>query len=85
MAAIIYFLCALTALGCTVLLLRSYRIRKHRLLLWSGLGFAGLFINNALLVLDRLVLIELDLSNWRLIAAFIALLPLLFGLIWEEE
>lgn len=85
MAALIYLLCALTSLGCAVLLLRSYLRRRHRLLLWSGLCFTGLLINNVLLVLDQLVLQDSDLSGWRLIAAFVALLPLLFGLIWEEE
>lgn len=84
MAALIYLLCALTSLGCAILLLRSYRLRGHKLLLWSGLCFTGLLINNVLLVVDRVVWTTGDLSKWRLIAAFVALLPLLFGLIWEE-
>jgi hypothetical protein len=28
---------------------------------------------------------SVDLSTWRLVAALVALLPLLYGLIWEEE
>lgn len=85
MAAVIYLLCALTAMGCTWLLMRSYVRRRHRLLFWSGLCFAGLSVNNLMLVLDRLVFPGIDLSSWRIVAAFIALLPLLYGLVWGEE
>ncbi|WP_136418966.1 MULTISPECIES: DUF5985 family protein [Oxalobacteraceae] len=85
MAPVIYFLCALTALTCAFLLLRSYLRQRFRLLLWSGLCFAGLAINNMLLVLDRIFLPEIDLSLVRLLSALIALLPLLYGLVWEEE
>lgn len=85
MAELIYLLCALTAFVCAWLLLRSYFSRRHRILFWSGLCFAGLFVNNLILVFDRLVFPESDLSTWRLVAGFAALLPLLYGLIWEEE
>jgi hypothetical protein len=54
-------------------------------LFWSALCFAGLSIGNFLLVIDRLVLPAIDLSTWRLAAGLVALLLLLFGLIWEEE
>ena len=53
MAAIIYFLCAFTAALCACLLLLAYRRGRYRLLLWSGLCFAGLTVNNAILVLDK--------------------------------
>ena len=56
MAQAIYILCALTALACASLLLRSYFKSGHRLLLWSGLCFVGLSVNNLLLTLDRLAL-----------------------------
>lgn len=85
MAALVYILCALTAFACAVLLLRSYARQRHRLLLWSGLCFSGMFLNNLLLVFDRLILTSHDLATWRLIAALAALIPLLYGLIWEEE
>lgn len=86
MAPVIYSLCALTSLLCTWLLLRSFFVNRYRLLLWSGLCFAGLSVNNVLLVIDRLILPSaVDLSTWRLAASLIALLPLLYGLIWEEE
>ena len=50
-----------------------------------SLCFAGLSVNNLLLVLDRIVYAtSMDLSTWRLVAALVALLPLLYGLIWED-
>ena len=86
MAAIIYSLCAVTCLVAFVLLLRGWRATRLRLLFWSALCFAGLSINNILLVLDKLIFpTQVDLSTWRLGTALIAVLLLLFGLIWEEE
>ncbi|WP_420475474.1 DUF5985 family protein [Noviherbaspirillum sp. ST9] len=86
MAPFIYALCALTSMLCSVLLLRGYRRNGYRLLLWSGLCFAGMTINNLLLILDRVVFpTEVDLIPLRLWTALIALLPLLYGLVWEEE
>jgi hypothetical protein len=38
-----------------------------------------------LLVIDKLVLVDVNLQTWRLLAALLAVLLLLFGLIWEEE
>lgn len=85
MASIIYLLCAATALACAVLVLRSYRLTRHRLLFWCGLCFAGMFLSNLLLIIDRLVVPEADLSTVRLCSGFVALLPLLYGLVWEDE
>ena len=65
MGTIIYGLCAITALVCSYLLLQAYRRGRYRLLLWSGLCFVGLTINNLLLVIDKLMLPEVDLSVWR--------------------
>jgi hypothetical protein len=85
MAALIYFLCALTCLAAFVLLLRSWRATRYRLLFWSAMCFAALSVNNILLVVDKLVLPQVDLSTARLVAALAGVLLLLFGLIWEEE
>jgi hypothetical protein len=86
LAATIYLLCALTSALCAFLLLRAYTGSRLRLLFWGGLCFGGLTLNNLLLVLDRVVFSEgVDLRTWRLAAAFVALLPLLYGLIWEEK
>lgn len=85
MAAVIYTLCALTALICTYLLLQAYRRRRYRLLIWSGLCFAGLTANNLLLVVDKIALPLVDLSAWRTALALMAMSILLFGLVWDTE
>jgi hydrogenase/urease accessory protein HupE len=85
MAALIYSLCGLTCLAAFGLLLRSWRATRVRLLFWSALCFAGLTLNNILLVVDKLVLPQVDLSVARLLAALLGVLLLLFGLIWEEQ
>jgi hypothetical protein len=85
MAAAIYALCALTAALCTFLLLQAYARSRYRLLLWSGLCFAGLTLNNLLLVLDKLVLPDIDLSIWRTLTALVSMAVLLYGLIWSSE
>ena len=85
MSALIYSLCALTALLCALLLLRAYRRTRTRLLFWSGLCFAGLTLSNTLLVLDRIVLPLMDLSTARLAAGLVALLLLIYGLVMEED
>lgn len=85
MAPIIYLLCAVAAFLCAFLLLRAYRRGRYRLLLWSGLCFAGLTLNNLILVLDKVVLPGADLSIWRTSVALVAMVVLLYGLIWEAE
>jgi hypothetical protein len=85
MAPAIYTLCALTSLTCLVLLWRSYRATGSRLLFWSALCFLLLTVNNVLLVLDKIVFLQRDLTLGRLTAALLAVILLLFGLIWEED
>lgn len=86
MAAVVYSLCALTCLACFVLLLRGWLASRARLLFWSALCFAGMTLNNVLLVVDKVVFpTQVDLSTWRLAAALAAVLLLLFGLVWEED
>lgn len=85
MAGVIYALCALTALLCAWQLLRAYRRSRNQLLLWGGLCFAGLTMNNLLLVVDRFLVPYVDLTTWRLVLALCSLLVMLYGLIWETE
>jgi len=85
MAATIYTLCMLTSLACAWLLLGSYRRTRHRLLFWSGLCFVVMTFNNLLLLLDNVVFPATDLSAFRLATALLALLLLLYGLIYEKE
>ncbi|MEO7623942.1 MAG: DUF5985 family protein [Gallionella sp.] len=83
MDKIIYMLCTFTSLLCAVMLFRSYLQNKYRLLFWSGLCFVGLSTNNFLLIMDVLIFPATDLSVWRVSTTLVALLLLLFGLIWE--
>jgi hypothetical protein len=85
MSEIIYALCAITSILCSVLLLRGWRASGTRLLLWSGLCFAGLATTNVILVLDQLVWPEVDLLPPRLWISLGALLLMLYGLIFADE
>ena len=85
MSAVIYSLCALTALLCAILLLRAYTRTRTRMLFWSGLCFVGLTASNVLLVLDRVLLPLVDLSTARLGVGLVAVLLLIYGLVMEED
>jgi hypothetical protein len=86
MAAIVYILCALTSLTCSVLLLRGYSQSRVRLLFWSGLCFLGFALNNVLLFVDRVVVgPETNLYVVRSLPALAGLLVLIYGLIWDAE
>lgn len=85
MGGVIYSLCALTALVCAWLLLQAYGRSRYRLLLWSGLCFVGLTANNILVVLDKAVFPGVDLSTVRLVVALIAIVVLVYGLIWNTK
>ena len=78
-------LAVLTSVACTVLLLRAYAANGVRLLLWSGLCFVFLSLNNILLFLDLVIFTDVDLRPYRLIAALVGLLCLLYAFIWEAE
>ena len=82
---VIYALCLATCIACTFLLLRGYRRSGTRLLLWTGLCFSLLSLNNLAVLLDLVVFIEEDLQGWRHAASLAAVTVLLVGLIWESE
>jgi hydrogenase/urease accessory protein HupE len=86
MAGLIYSLCALTAWLTAGALLFAYRRGGYRLLLWSGLCFVGLALNNVLLVVDKVMLpTTTDLAIARTVTALVAMLILLYGLIFDAE
>lgn len=85
MALSVYLLCCITSLACAVLLLRGYRQSGVRLLLWSGLCFVGLALNNILLVVDTHIMPSTDLSIARSLPSLVGVSLLLYGLIWEAE
>jgi len=78
-------LCAITALTCTVLLLRAYRASGFNLLFWSAVCFAGLTVNNVLLFVDLVLVPDVDLLLWRNVAAVLGVGTLLLSLIWNTQ
>jgi hypothetical protein len=85
MGPAVYLLGAFTSLLCAFLLLRAYSRGRKRLLLWSGLCFAGLALSNSLIFVDLILFPQIDLYRWRLGAAAVAMLLLLYGLIWDSD
>lgn len=81
----VYMLCFLTSAACSLLLGRSYRRTRARLLLWSALCFGFLALNNFVVVLDLVVLPDLDLRLWRHLLAAAGILMLLYGFIMDQE
>jgi cytochrome bd-type quinol oxidase subunit 2 len=84
-AEAVYLACALTSLACALLLLRAYRQRRTRLLLWSSLCFAGLTVNNMLLHADFVLVPNADLALWRAASGLAAMLVLVYGLVWDAQ
>ena len=85
MDAALYILTIITTLVCSILLLRAYIRVRNRLLLWSGLCFVGLTIDNVLVFADIIMFPALDLYTYRLASAAISISLLLFGLVWERQ
>jgi len=86
MGGVLYSLCTVTAFFCAYLLLRAYYRSRYKLLLWGGLCFLGLTLNNALLVIDKLFVGDtMTLFTWRLVVAVSAMIVLLYGIIWDAE
>jgi hypothetical protein len=83
--AAVYLLCFATSAACAGLLARSYRQSGARLLLWSGLCFLFLALNNLVVVFDLLLLPQVNLRVGRLLLALAAVSILLFGFIWDLE
>jgi hypothetical protein len=84
MAEAIYFFCAAMSSACAFLLLAAYRANRTRLLLWCGVCFVGLALNNVLVFVDIVLVPTIDLRLLRGATALIGLGLLIFGLIWER-
>lgn len=85
MGPAVYLFGVLVTLSCGVLLTRAYSSVGKRLLLWSAVCFYGLALSNLIVFLDLVVFANVDLYRWRLITAAVAMLILLYGLIWEGD
>jgi hypothetical protein len=83
MVSIVYVLCAGTALVCCILLFRGYSMSKSRLLLWSGLCFVFLMLDNIFLFIDQIIVPDVSLVLLRSPAGLIGISLLMYGLVWE--
>jgi hypothetical protein len=82
---LVYLLCFLTSAACAWLLARNYMRTHARLLLWSALCFTFLALNNAVVIVDLLLIQSINLQIPRLILSICAVAILLFGFIWDLE
>lgn len=83
MGAAIYVVCMVTSLICAILLTRGYRRSRSRLLLWSAACFALLAVNNTLLFVDVVLVPDVNLIFPRHTTAILALLLLVYGLVFD--
>lgn len=84
MGTIIYCLCALTSIGCALLLWRSYQRSRNQLLFWSSVCFVCLALSNILLVVDFILTPpEVSFLVYRSTLTFAGMAALLYGLIKE--
>lgn len=82
---IVYILSAATSLLCAAMLFRGYRRTQVRLLLWSGICFVGLMVDNIMLYADVIMFPDVSLIIWRKLPGLIAIMVLLYGLIWDSK
>jgi hypothetical protein len=82
---LMYAIAAISSATCAVLLLRAYAHRRIRLLMWSGICFIGLTINNVALFVDLVVFPQIDLRLARLVPALAGMMCLLYGFIFDAD
>ena len=87
MASAVYILCALTSAICAAMLLRAFLRTRARFLLWSSACFIALFVNNALLMIDRVFVPDRVVfpSALRTLVALVGLIVLVYGLVFDAE
>ena len=82
MGYVVYALCALTSLGCTLLLIGRYRKSRVDLLFWSAVAFLLITVTNILLFVDLVLLGPVsDLGLYRNCATLAGIVVLLYGFI----
>jgi hypothetical protein len=82
---IVFSLCFLTSVLCTLLLARAYFRTQRRFLLWCALSFAFLAVNNTFVLADILFFPDASLAPYRQAAALAAVLVLVYGFMWEVD
>jgi hypothetical protein len=83
--AVVYALCFVSSSLCAYLLMAAFKRSKENLLLWSGLCFCLLGLNNLLVFVDIVLLPDIDLALWRSLTALAAVAVLIYGFVWEIE
>lgn len=85
MAEIVYSLCFLLSVLCSFMLFRKYKKSRINLLLYTGVAFALIAINNIILFLDLVVFPDAEFNGalLRIVSGALGSTVLLFGLIWE--
>ena len=83
MEGLVYVLCAVTALACAVLLLRGFARTRAGLLLWCGVFFVAIALENTVLFVDMTLAPDTNLLPLRRTVGLVAVLVLLYGLVWE--
>jgi hypothetical protein len=81
---VIYSLCAVMSAICFALLLREYIRKRSALLLWISFCFFGLFLSNAVLILDRFFVTGISLAILRVVPTVFGLGSLIYGLTRQE-
>jgi len=82
---ILYLVAIISSATCAMLLLRAYVRRRVRLLMWSGVCFLGLTLNNIALFVDLVMFPQLDLRLARHLPALVGMMFLLYGFICDAE
>ena len=85
MPALVYILCFLAACACAGLLLHSYARNRTPLLMWAGVSFIALAVNNFFVLADLILVPDINLLAWRHAAALAAVCTLIYGFIWKVE
>jgi hypothetical protein len=81
MPGLVYILCAVTSLGCALLLLRGSLNTRNGLLFWSSLCFFAMTANNVMLYVNFIVLPDVDILIFARLAAVLGVVLLNVGLI----
>jgi hypothetical protein len=85
MVEAVYILCALMSVACALLLMRAWSRTRTRLLLYSGLCFIWLALNNSILLVDLVLVPGIDLSLARTLTSLGGAATLLYGLIRDAS
>jgi hypothetical protein len=83
MPDLVYLLCFITSAASAALLSGMYLQHRTRLLLCGSLCLGGLAANNALLLIDLVVISSPAFATARAAVAALSTLTLVIGVIWD--